>query len=129
MLHVRAERAPRVACGAVCLIRFNFFAHKPKRRRINTHTHTHTLQTHHTYMYTRTHTCTNTGTRMKATSACQRHVQCSINNFVHTLTHTHTDSFTHTHTYSYSHVLYVWIVDAGLTGGISFCAHTHFFTQ
>lgn len=78
-----------------------------------------------------THTCSNTGTRMKATSACQRHVQCSINNFVHTLSHIHTHiltlSLTHAHTYSYSHVPCLWIVDAGLTGGISFCAHTFLY--
>lgn len=78
-----------------------------------------------------THTCSNTGTRMKATSACQRHVQCNINNFVHTLSHIHTHiltlSLTHAHTYSHSHVPCLWIVDAGLTGGISFCAHTFLY--
>lgn len=47
----------------------------------------------------------------------------------HSHTHTHilSLSLTHAHTYSYSHVPCLWIVDAGLTGGISFCAHTFLY--
>lgn len=48
-----------------------------------------------------------------------------------THSHTHTRvltlSLTNTHTYSYSHVPCMWIVDAGLTGGISFYAHTFLY--